>query len=131
MAYIKYKELTKYFNFRKEVEVDSLPNYVKDYVFDNETIKAAYKTSKDKGIFTNKRIILFDIQKFGIEKTIHSIPYESISSIAVTFTKVSSALIFSMDSGYQIKLKFVNMSEEAKKNLRILYSDVITKGMKK
>ena len=28
MAYIKYKELTKYFNFNKELDVKELPSYV-------------------------------------------------------------------------------------------------------
>ena len=32
MAYVKYKELTKYFNFNKEIEKDRLPKYVTDYV---------------------------------------------------------------------------------------------------
>ena len=38
MAYVKYKELTKYFNFNKEIEIKELPKYVLDYVNDNENI---------------------------------------------------------------------------------------------
>ena len=33
MAYIKYKELTKYFNFNKIIEIDDLPEYVTDYIY--------------------------------------------------------------------------------------------------
>ena len=30
---IKYKELTKYFNFNKIIEIDDLPEYVTDYIY--------------------------------------------------------------------------------------------------
>ena len=56
MAYIKYKEITKYFYFSKYLEKSKLPKYVKDYVFDDECILTAYKTSTDHGIFTDKKI---------------------------------------------------------------------------
>ena len=36
MAYIKYKELTKYFNFSKEIDKDNLPTYVTDYLKKDE-----------------------------------------------------------------------------------------------
>ena len=61
MAYVKYKELTKYFNFNKEIEIKELPKYVLDYVNDNEKIYKAYKTKRDKAVFTDKRMILFDV----------------------------------------------------------------------
>ena len=48
MAYIKYKELTKYFNFNKIIEIDDLPEYVTDYIYSDEKILEAYKTSRDK-----------------------------------------------------------------------------------
>ena len=37
MAYVRYKEVTKHFNFTKEVEVKDLPSYILDYVYDDET----------------------------------------------------------------------------------------------
>ena len=46
MAYIKYKELTKYFNFSKELDVGNLPTYVTDYLKKDEVIIKAYKTSR-------------------------------------------------------------------------------------
>ncbi|MEG0826230.1 MAG: PH domain-containing protein [Bacilli bacterium] len=129
MAYIKYKELTKYFNFKKEIDIESLPKYVTDYKLNDEIIIRAYKTRKDKGIFTDKRIILFDLKWFGTTKTIHTIPYRSISTIAVLYKGSKSSLLFSMDSGYQIRLNFVNMSAEDKMHLRKLYAETINKAM--
>ena len=38
MSYIKFKELSKYFDFKTEVYEDKLPDYAKEYVEDNETI---------------------------------------------------------------------------------------------
>ena len=125
MAYIKYKELTKYFNFNKEIEIKELPKYVLDYVNDNEKIYKAYKTKRDKAVFTDKRMILFDVKPILNTKKIHIIPYNSISSGAILFNKFSAAIFFSFDSGYQLKLKFINMNAENKKNLRLLFSYIM------
>ena len=38
MAYIKFKELTKYFDLKREVKEDDLPEYAKEYVDDKEKI---------------------------------------------------------------------------------------------
>lgn len=131
MAYIKYKELTKYFNFRKEISVDDLPKYVTDYIEEKEQIVRAYKTKRDKGIFTDKRIILFDLRWFGTIKTIYTIPYKSISTIAVLYKRSTASLLFSMDSGYPMKINFVNMSDEGKMHLRKLYAETINKAILK
>ena len=32
MSYIKFKELSKYFDFKEEIAVDKLPDYAKEYV---------------------------------------------------------------------------------------------------
>lgn len=126
MAYIKYKELTKYFNFNKQISLDLLPKYVTDYVSKDETVYAAYKTFKDKGIFTDKKMILFDLTGIrGLTKKIHVIPYTSISSSAILFKKHSAAILFSFDSGYQMKLNFVKLNAEGKTNLRLLYCKIV------
>ena len=128
MAYVKYKELTKYFNFDKELDVDSLPTYVTDYLEDGEKIYKAYKTTHDKGIFTNKRMILFDVGLFNSSKKIHILPYESISSGAVLFKFTSGAILFSFDSGYQLKLNFIHLDAKAKTELRKLFSYIMEKA---
>lgn len=129
MAYVKYKELTKYFNFRKEIDSDALPKYVTDYLFTNEEVIRSYKTRKDKGIFTNKRIILFDLRWFGTVKTIYTIPYKSISTIAVLFKQSKCSMLIALDSGYQLKLNFINMTGETKMHIRKLYAEHINKAI--
>ena len=123
MAYIKYKEITKYFNFSASIDKKSLPKYVKDYVFDDEMILVAYKTKTDHGIFTTKKIVLFDnYSLFGTKKQIYVIPYSSISSCSVIFHLKSAELSCFLDSGYPLRLKFINMKGIDKLRLRLLYS---------
>ena len=125
MAYIKYKELTKYFNFNKRLNIEELPKYVLDYVDNDEKIQAAYTTSRDKSIFTDKRMILFDVTPLTKKKKIHIIPYKEISSATLEFDIVSSALLISLDSGYQLRLNFVRMNASDKTELRLLFSKMM------
>jgi len=126
MAYIKYKEITKYFNFSNVLDKKKLPKYVRDYVFEDEKILEAYKTRTDHGIFTNKKIVLFDnYSLFGIKKQIYAIPYETISTCSVIFHPRSAELSFFLDCGYPVRLKFVKMASEDKLRLRILYSTIL------
>ena len=39
MAYIKFKELTKYFDFKREVNIGELPEYTLEYVDEEEKTK--------------------------------------------------------------------------------------------
>ena len=130
MAYIKYKELTKYFNFNREISVDNLPVYVTDYVSEKEKIYKAYKTRRDKALFTDKRMILFDVDPITNSKKIHIIPYEAISTGAVLFKRTSGAILLSFDSGYQLKLNFVSLSPTDKTELRKLYTMIFNNKLK-
>ena len=125
MAYIKYKELTKYFNFNKELDDEELPTYVTDYFKKNEKVIRAYQTSRDKGVFTDQRMILFDVNPFNGSKKIHIIPYSSISSGAISYERFSASILFSFDSGYQMELKFVRLDAHAKTHLRELFSYIL------
>lgn len=85
-TYIKFWELTKPFNFSKKKDTNNLPKYVLDYVEENETVYAAYETTRDQAIFTDRRVILFDkVSVFSVKKVIHIIPYSSISTGAISF----------------------------------------------
>ena len=127
MAYVKYKELTKYFNFSKEIDKTSLPKYVTDYVDEGEIIYKAYKTLSDRGVFTNDRMVLFDCNPISKSKKIHIIPYDSISTGAVLFKATSGAILLS----YQIRLNFIKMDAQAKTELRKLFSYIMNKKGKK
>lgn len=127
MAYLKYKELTKYFYFYKRLDIDSLPKYVTDYLEKGEHPIAAFATRRDKGIFTEKKIILFDCKGFSTTKQIHTVPYTSISTIAVLFRNVTAEILIYLDSGYPLNLKFTNLKADDKTFLRELYSKVSEK----
>lgn len=131
MAYTKLKELTKYFDFNKEIDIKELPKYTLDYVEKNETIYKAYKTFRDKAIFTDKRMILFDVNPISLTKKIHIIPYYSISSGALLFKKTSGSILLSLDSGYQMRLDFVRLSPTEKTELRMLYTMMMNASTKK
>lgn len=121
MAYIKYKELTKYFDFKKEIEIKDLPDYTKEYVTDNEEILLGYQTSRDHAVFTDKTMILFDRDIIGTYKKIHIIPYKSISTSAICFKPGKAEILISLDSGYQMRINFINMNHEKKEHLKIVY----------
>ena len=126
MAYIKFKELTKYFDLKIEVDIDKLPEYSKEYVEDKEKIVFAYKNSKDYAVFTDRKLILFDRDPLAIYyKKIHIIPYRSISTSAINFKPGKVELLFSLDSGYQIHLNFIDMHHDKKENIKMVYKLVM------
>lgn len=126
MAYIKFKELTKYFDLRTEVKLENLPDYTKEYVEDTERIVMAYKNSKDYAVFTDKKIILFDRDTLAVYyKKIHIIPYVSVSTSAINFKPGKVELLFSLDSGYQIHLNFVDMNHSKKEHIKQVYKIIM------
>ncbi len=53
-------------------------------VFESEIIESAFKIFRDKWVFTNKRLIMLDVQGItGSKKEYHSIPYKSITHFLV------------------------------------------------
>lgn len=56
-----------------------IPGDVNDLLVEGETAIAAYKTARDSAIFTNKRLIVRDVQGLrGKKVEIYSLPYSSI-----------------------------------------------------
>lgn len=123
MAYIRYKEVTKHFNFSKALSKEDMPGYIKHYIPEDENILVAYKTSRDHGVFTDKKVVLFDnVSMLGKSKQIYTIPYKSISVLDVVFGERNAELNFSLDCAFPVKLKFVDMKAEDKVRLRLLYT---------
>lgn len=123
MFYVKYKEITRNFNFSNSINISDLPGYIKHYVLEDEQILAAYKTSRDHGVFTDKKIVLFDsYSKFGNRKQMYTIPYKSVSTVSVIFESTTAELHLFLDCGYPVKLKFINVEPDDKIRLRILYT---------
>lgn len=125
MAYIKYKELTKYFDFKEEINIDELPDYTKEYVNPGEKILGGYKTSRDYAVFTDKTMILFDRDIIKSYKKIHVIPYKSINTSAICFRPGRAEIFFALESGYQMRIVFVNMNHDKKENLKVIYKSLI------
>ena len=131
MAYAKFKELTKYFDFKAEVPTSRLPEYTTEYVRKDEEILLGYKTHRDHAIFTNKTMILFDRDIVGTYKKIHMIPYRSISTSAICFKPGKAEILLSLDSGYQMRLNFVNMNHEKKEHLKVVYKTMMEESVGK
>lgn len=128
MAYIKFKELTHYFNFDRKIKSSELPPYVYHYVSDGEEILIAYATKRDKCLFTERKIVLFDRKDIlGGKKKIHFFPYKNISSTAIVFKHSSVSILLTMDSGYQVNLNYVKMSDKDKTEIRKVYYQMVEK----
>ncbi|MCI8778215.1 MAG: PH domain-containing protein [Bacilli bacterium] len=128
MAYIKYKELTQYFNFYKELDINNLPDYVNEYIDTNEKVLIGYGTMRDKFILTDRKIILFDVRGIsGKHKRIHFFPITSISSCALDFKIKEIGLLLSLDSGYQLRLNFTNMNPTDKVKIRTFFTEIVNK----
>lgn len=126
MAYIKFKELTKYFDFKTEVSKENLPDYTKEYVETNEQILIGYKNLKDYVVFTDKKMILFDRDTLAVYyKKIHIIPYCSISTSAINFKPGKVEILFSLDSGYQLHLNFIDMNHDKKETIKSVYKTMM------
>ena len=122
MSYIKFKELAKYFDFKTDVPIENLPEYTLEYVNSKEKVILAYKNLKDYIVFTDKKIILFDRDTLAIYyKKIHYIPYKSISTSAINFKPGKVELLFSLDSGYQLHINFIDMNHNKKENVKKAY----------
>ena len=131
MAYAKFKELTKYFDFKAEVPTSRLPEYTTEYVRKDEEILLGYKTHRDHAIFTNKTMILFDRDIVGTYKKIHMIPYRSISTSAICFKPGKAEILLSLDSGYQMRINFVNMNHEKTEHLKVVYKTMMEESVGK
>lgn len=130
MAYIKFKELTKYFDFKVEVKADYLPEYALEYVDKSEKILMSYKNKRDYAVFTDKRLILFDRDVLSLYyKKIHIIPYTSISTSAINFKPGKVELLFSLSSSYQVHLNFIDMHHNKKEVIKEIYKQIMKINM--
>ena len=67
-----------------EVDPKELEEEFANILFDQESIESAFKIFRDKWIFTNKRLIMQDIQGMtGKKKEYHTVPYKSITHFLV------------------------------------------------
>lgn len=117
MGYLKF--FSKKYNFLGVVNKKDLLAYARQYV-KKEQVLTIYKTARDYGIFTDKKIVLFDNK--GDSKQISVIPYKSIDNSKIIFNKTSARLNLFLDNGNSIYLNFIKMTGDDKLRLRILYN---------
>ena len=67
-----------------EVDLNELQKEFADILIDGEILEKAYSIIRDKWVFTNKRLILLNVQGVtGSKREYLSIPYENISHFAI------------------------------------------------
>jgi hypothetical protein len=94
-----------------EVSISSLTEEFSPILCSGEQIVAAFEVIRDKWIFTNKRLILLDIQGLsGRKREYHTIPYRSIDHFSI-----ETAGTFDDDS--EIKIWVKGMREPLAKEL--------------
>ena len=95
-----------------EVSAEDLQKEFSEVLIAGETIQAAFRIFRDKWIFTNKRLIMLDIQGItGSNREYHSIPYSSINQFSV-----ETAGTF--DGDCEMKLWIKGMAEPLKKEFK-------------
>ncbi|KMT21038.1 PH domain-containing protein [Clostridium cylindrosporum] len=97
----------KVFNFYQEV---SIPDSIRPFISNNETVQFGVKTVRDVAVFTDKRILVVDKQGLtGKKVEYYSIPFKSIVTYAVetagTFD-LDSEIKLMLSGGISIELKF-------------------------
>ena len=103
----------------KKEEIKEALNEYEKHIFNKEIL--GYKTSRDHAVFTDKTMILFDRNIACTYKKIHIIPYSSISTSAILFKPGRAEILMSMDSGYQMRIVFLNMNHVKKEHLKEVY----------
>lgn len=109
MAFIKFKPIASHFNFFVTVPSNALDKESLAYVDQQEErVLLAFKSKRDIGIFTDKRIILIDKKGFrGFRKSIYAIKYESISSYALNIHNLDSTIEIITESSHRMLMNFL------------------------
>lgn len=67
-----------------EVDLNELQKEFADILVDNEILEKAYCVIRDKWVFTNKRLILLNVQGVtGTKREYLSVPYHNISHFTI------------------------------------------------
>ena len=101
--------LNHLFGNASEVNINELKNEFGDILIPEEEIVAAFSIFRDKWVFTNKRLIMLDVQGVtGSKRDYHSVPYHSIDHFSVE----------TFDGDCEMKLWIKGMSDPLKKEFK-------------
>ena len=95
-----------------EVDIEELRKEFGEILIDGEEIEAAFRIFRDKWVFTNKRLIMLNVQGVtGSKREYRSIPYHSIDQFSVETGGT-------FDDDCEMKLWIKGMHEPLKKEFK-------------
>ena len=104
--------LNNLFGNATEVDVEELRTEFGEILVDGEEIEAAFRIFRDKWVFTNKRLIMLNVQGVTSSKREYrSIPYRSIDQFSVETGGT-------FDDDCEMKLWIKGMHEPLKKEFK-------------
>jgi hypothetical protein len=101
-----------------ELNPSELQTEFANVLFTGEEIESAFKIFRDKWVFTNKRLIMQDVQGLtGSKKEYHTVPYKSI-----THFLVETAGSFDADCEIEIWISgsATSLKKELKKGIDVI-----------
>ena len=104
--------LNNLFGNATEVDIEELRKEFGEILIPGEEIEAAFRIFRDKWVFTNKRLIMLDVQGVtGSKREYRSIPYRSIDQFSVETGGT-------FDDDCEMKLWIKGMHEPLKKEFK-------------
>ena len=104
--------LNNLFGNATEVDIEELRKEFGEILIDGEEIEAAFRIFRDKWVFTNKRLIMLNVQGVtGSKREYRSIPYHSIDQFSVETGGT-------FDDDCEMKLWIKGMHEPLKKEFK-------------
>ena len=104
--------LNNLFGNATEVDVEELRKEFGEILVDGEEIEAAFRIFRDKWVFTNKRLIMLNVQGVtGSKREYRSVPYHSINQFSVETGGT-------FDDDCEMKLWIRGMHEPLKKEFK-------------
>ncbi len=119
-------KITNKYHFTRTKDNKQLPKYVKDHIFEDEEVWITYTTLKNHGVFTSKKLILFNNEmSLRQKREIISIPYESITLLSVIYYENKADLKLFLTNGELVTLRIIRMLPIDKMQLRYLYTYIL------
>lgn len=104
--------LNNLFGNATEVDIEELRKEFGEILINGEEIETAFRIFRDKWVFTNKRLIMLDVQGVtGSKREYRSIPYHSIDQLSVETGGT-------FDDDCEMKLWVKGMHEPLKKEFK-------------
>ena len=99
----------------KKVNNGEFGNIINDFLIDGEEVIGAYKSVRDGVVFTNKRIIVINVQGLtGKKQDYTSIPYSKISTFSLEtagFFDLDAELELYMSGVGKVKFQFTQSTD--------------------